>query len=74
MCIRDSLKRAKATISSAYKSPPIEIMHVAALYQAIAFYDYPLIEKFCIEAVYLALLTKLRTIKEHLPSTLKYDV
>lgn len=55
-------KRAKATTSSAYKRPPIEIMHVAALYQAIAFYDYPLIEKFCLEAVYLAQLYKLRTI------------
>ena len=49
-------------------------MLVAVLYQAIAFYDYPLIEKFCIEAVYLAQLTKLRTIQEHLPSTLKYGV
>lgn len=49
-------------------------MLVAVLYQAIAFYDYSLIEKFCLEAVYLAQPTKLRTIKEHLPSTLKYDV
>lgn len=49
-------------------------MLVAFLYQAIAFYDYSLIEKFCLEAVYLAQPTKLRTIKEHLPSTLKYDV
>ena len=56
------------------KGLPLLTMLVAALYQAIAFYDYPLIEKFCIEAVYLAQLTKLRTIKEHLPSTLKYGV
>ena len=49
-------------------------MLVAALYQAIAFYDYPLIEKFCIEAVYLVQLTKLRAIQEHLPSTYKYGI
>lgn len=34
-------KRAKATTSCAYKRPPIEIMHVAALYQAIAFLQIP---------------------------------
>ena len=41
---------------------PIETMIVEALYQAIAFYDYPFMEKFFLEAVYLAQLTKLRTI------------
>ncbi len=47
-------KRAKATTSCAYKRPPIEIMHVAALYQAIAFYDYHSEYQLCIEALYLA--------------------
>ena len=56
------------------KGLPIETMLVAALYQVIAFYDFHSEYQLCIEAVYLALLTKLRTIKEHLPSTLKYDV
>lgn len=49
-------------------------MLVAFLYQAIAFYDYSLIEKLCLEAVYLAQLTKLRAIQEHLPSTYKYGI
>ena len=67
-------KRAKATTSRAYKRAPLWDYAVSSPYQAIAFYDYPLIEKFCLEAVYLAQLTKLRAIQEHLPSTLKYDV
>lgn len=49
-------------------------MIVETLYQAIAFYNYSLIEKFCLEAVYLAQLTKLRAIQEHLPNTQKYGV